>query len=195
MPGFIAGLLAPVIARIAASQLESALNTSITSMANSGLASFGLRLTPTAVICARKAAVLPALGLSLQLMFSDLFGGAVVPLGKHFEVAVTPKPQDGVQQAYKVRVTDAATHAAVSAANVTLHNFHNGNAVTDGPHKADLDGSVPFNVTLASQLVPWRGQGAPPEDNTGRFANRVHAYPTLTVEKTDFNPQTVALLP
>jgi hypothetical protein len=193
VPGFIAARLAPAIAGVAASHLESTLNTTITSMVNSSLGSLGRRLTPTAVICAQHVGVVPSAGIVLQLIISDLFDVGTVPLAKIFAVAVTPHPQPGPALAYMAKVTDAATHAAVPHANVTLHNFAaNGDSIIDGPHQTNANGQVMFNADLHPRIVPIPGKGVPREE--GSDDTHVRISPTLTVELIGFNPQTVTLL-
>jgi hypothetical protein len=182
-------VLAPVIAAIAAAKLEGLINSTIASMASARLGSIGMRLSPTAVICARRVAVLST-GVSLQLTLSDLFGPAVLPAPKNFAVTVTPPPRAGIQQVYTVTVRDLATGAPVPLARVTLHNLAaNGNQLSIGPRTTNASGQVTFDVELRLVRVARGSRNGRPRER-----DLVVATPTLTVELGGFNTRTMTLL-
>lgn len=195
----ISAALAPTFASILASKIEVAVNSKIASDANAELKNSSLRLSPTAVICARRVAVLPS-GVSLQLTASDLFGPAVLRALKDFAVAFTPPPQPDTQLVYTVTVTDLVTNAPISQANVTLRNFVGGSGgnlvAVIGPFATNANGQVTFDVALHSKIVIRTGGQTRVAAEAGARAGEersVSVPPTLTVELAGFNTRTIVL--
>jgi len=127
--GVTAGLgpLAPFLASLVATFLESTVNTVIASRAAAAASSMGMALAPSAVISAHKITIVASSGpsgggINLQLVLASLTGMPILALPKNMNVTILPALAAGVSHTYSVTVTDSVTGGPVSAA-VTLHNF------------------------------------------------------------------------
>ena len=190
--------LGAFLASIIASTLEAAVNSTIASMARSTLTGMGLRLTPSAVICARRITVAAPSGggtggINLQLAISDLFGAAITAVPRTLAVTITPAPQVTVTHTYVVTVTDALTGSPVPMATVTLRNYSADGALTTTANTTDAAGHATFTVSLHFKrtyvIVITKDDGRPERER-----EEVLLPPTLTVDASGFNSVRLTLL-
>lgn len=185
-PG-LTGFLASVLR----STLEAQINRTIYSRAAEMLAAMGRRLTPTAVINARRVTVVaPSTsggGINLQLGASDLFGNAVMPIPSVLNVSISPVPQSNTQTTYTVTVTDAASGNPVTNATVTLNNYDSNDVLLSITFTVDALGRAVFAETLRTKetyiIVSSRGEDGRPD----RERELTTLYPTLRTEAPGYN--------
>jgi hypothetical protein len=185
--GFVTAALAPVIAGIATSQAEGAINDKIKSTAILEFSNNGYRLSPSSVLSAHRASVL-ASGFVLQIVLADLFGPAVLPIPRSFVIQVAPTPTASKMINYLITVTDAATGAPVDAATLTLHNFTPTGNAQNSSGTTNAAGQVSFHVSLHMKKVVVSGGSGGPLHET------VFVSPTLTVSKSGYDRLTISLL-
>jgi hypothetical protein len=193
VPGF--GMF---LASAVASTLEGAINRTIASTAATTVAGMGLRLTPSAVVNARRITVVaPGAGgggINLQLGVSDLFGGAIVVIPRVMAVSISPTPQANSQITYAVTATDSINGTPISNATVTLRNYDANGVLNTTTYNTDPLGRAVFPETLRTKqtyiIIITQGDDGKPE----RERELVTLHPTLTVEATGYNRVTLMLL-
>jgi hypothetical protein len=192
--------LGAFLASTLAGMLESTVNATITSTARDDASAIGMRLTPSAVICARRVTVVPPAGtppagggVNLQLVLSDLFGPALVSAPRTLAVAVSPAPKATTSQTYTVTVTDAASGSPVPTATVTLKNYTaSGSPATDAK-TTDAAGRAVFTVSLRSKVTSVVVISST-NGGTERERESVTIPPTLRVDAAGFNSIRIVLL-
>jgi len=191
--------LGAVLASTIAGMLESVVNETIVGRARFEVSAKGMRLTPTAVICARDVTVIPPTaggsggGVNLQLAVSDLFGRALEPVARTLAVAISPTPKATTVQAYTVTVTDAANGSPVPGATVTLRNYAVNGAVAWATQTTDPAGRAGFTVALrkkVTSVVVITSTNGPIE----RERESTTVSPVLTVNAAGSDTVRIALL-
>ena len=144
--------LGQYLSQVLASVAESTVNSVIVSLGISQAAKMGFQLTPTAVFCARRVTVLPS-GIALQLVLSDLWGPAIVPIPGVLAASIAPNPRLGVLETYTITVVNSATGSPVPMATVTLHDYDANGALVSVARTTNAAGQATFNVNLHTKTT------------------------------------------
>lgn len=194
-PGFITPgislalwMFTPLVAQIASSAIDGALNGEIMAMIGTSLGGSAspvgaVTLSPTASICARRIKVTPG-GVTAQMVVSDVFGPPLIlpapPLGTML-VTIAPDPVDDVAKSYSVQVVNQATGAPISGAAVKIRTGSPGGASQTLSRTTNQSGIATFlQTTLRYIETGPRGPGS------GGATDLVS--PSLTVTFTGFTP-------
>ena len=197
------GALSPFFTNFVGGFLENKINQVIAAMAPPEAAKHGYYLTPFAVICAHRVLTFPdtvpgsATGataadtgvLILQLVISGVTGLPVTPIPATLHIAISPSPKIGVQQDYRVTVTDNMTGTPI-AASVTLVNNAGGGISTSVTQNTDpATGATLFRaVTLNDETISiGSGDGERPPKQ------EVVAVPTITATAVGYPTETVGI--
>ena len=187
IPGFVTAPLAPAIAVIVSSLVETRVNAIIMGTAPGALAGSGFMLTPTARISAVGITITTS-GISLRPVLGDFFGPGVVPIPGTLSISISPTPEAGVQHSYLVTVTNSANGAAVAGATVVLHNYTtlNPQTIVSTTKTTDAQGHATFTTTLH-----FKKQRIVHGANDFEI---ILISPTLTVSHSGFSPVEIVLL-
>jgi hypothetical protein len=125
--------------------------------------------------------------MALQIVLSDLFGPAIVPVPGALHVVIFPKPEAAVTHTYTVTVTDTVTGMPVPMAAITLQNYDDIGVSNIITATTDQAGRARISVNLNARTVIR-------QPSADRERDTITIKPLLTVQHQGYTSVNIALL-